>query len=717
MMYEISPSAQTLRPTQVEPADHYEGVSPHGASPIEPLDADIWSKVVELGAPWKYAPDSTAKHIALDPERPRFVKDDEIVSLDPQGVFGDLGKVGRVLNGEGRSDLGGEIPFVIGLALGTSKAPLNLQQEDGATEQRFPKVTIISQIAYADQNAKYHNVFGGEFSSYQQYLMPGHEESAAGAQPVRIVRLPLHEEQKISGISNLDKLEGASEGHNSFYRHLEEWARTAARVLYNEDRVPRYVRAEHGIGAYAMQFFLDELQQLGVPQGSVLAIGQVHASGESSAAVRIDQALRQGATGREAREAIHAIAHSENGFAWRMIAERASFRDLVVASSSLEASEMTSGWHRFPVQGLPMVDEASVRVLEPGIHPAFYHRASTAPSARMAPIESLMPLVEEKLQTIKSNFEDPDLNMVIVRGRWDPTGDRKGFLNAVRAFAEDKELRASTNLLLCVGDSRYAATQGLPLQDETQFPSRDAKGALTTMGHIRELLEKDPDLKKHVIAYPLTDHFEQAATLQLMGDANNGGTIRYVGGSFSPKEPHGLVLDETAGCGVAVVASRETGAAVRYQENRTIECFEPADPLSLARALKATFASGDALLPRQLELAQAISWDSRAQSFVDTYQAFTSNRASGDDALTPVVFDLNNPRDVESLVPMVEAYFLTSRYADKVFTDDYVRELLKLPESYPVGDEARAGAQELVLLELGIEKAYDTHIKIPRLTL
>lgn len=640
--------------------------------------------------------------------RPQIV-DNCMYVLEPQGAFGALEDIGSILGKGDRTDLGGQIVFEMCLALASARYPL------AAGVDTPNDIVVASQGVRPGGSLKHAEIFPASFVDGQQEVSMSNADKQAEVPPVRVLRIPLGTKAEAEQYANVDKLDLSSNDENIFYANLEDWSRNVAQAAIAEGKVPRFVRAGLGIGAYCAQFFLDELKKSGVDTDAIVVVGQVHSSGESSLTRGINEALEAidvgsgpdaELDGHQVYEVVRDwVFNVDNGRGIRMLAERAWARGITIASTEKERDGLLR-WHSRDVPGLPKLDPESVKVLEPGVHPAFYRRSARPEADRNTRIEALHDSIAEKLDAIEAKFSDPSKPLLVLRGRWIATEDRKGFASLVYALGHKQDdpnylnIRDQVNVLILASDAN-----GDPLTDFQSYPD-EIKGVPTVMKSIRNNF-KSAQLDGSLQFAGITDQMEQATLTQVMGERNESlGKIKYLGGSFAEEEPLGLIIGENASTGVVNISTAETGGAEVYSNSNAIETYGHGMHAELSEAIRKTLERGTALVEGQVEIASQQSWESRAKNFTEVTVA-ARDALKPDVGNSSILVDFNNRAETQKLLYHVMEYMLDEVYHNKIFTPGHTRSILGLNSNAVVDDNKITLAKTKLLNDLAQE--YKVH--------
>lgn len=637
------------------------------------------------------------------------LSEDLFVVLDPMGAFGPPADAAKILVSPGRTDLGGQITFELGHAIGIQNT--NIGDSTGGSQ--YLRVQLVTQQAREIPEGKYSAIFANDFSA-SNTKFGGVDDSPETPRPVEIIRYPLapHNPSDLEGIDHVDKNEVNKNGENVFFKYLKDWAQHAALQAVESGQVPRFIRTGHGVGAYCLPYYLQTLERLGVDTARITKVGQIHASGQASLELRINNALSSAQlSSEEVLQVINRKVHdAANGFAYRMVAERA-WADSTIIGSSTDEIDHFCGWHSFPCEGLPALSREQMHVLKPGIHPAFYFRPTVDAANIDTGVEQLLTsgFAEVAVEQIRSAFSDPDKPVLFLRGRWVEDSDRKGFVSAVTALGQSPELKEKINI--CI----FVASDSNALLDFERYPDNLSDGGRTiksTMGTMRDIIERY-DLAGKVVTTAITNQYQQAAILQHCGIENSQtGTIRYLGGSFAAHEPFGLILAETAICGVPVVSSNGTGAKEDFLAERKIHTFDADNVEQIASSICRTLEGGSDLIAGQVRIAELHAWMNKGQEFMQvTKNGLPAERQNTIPVQQPF-FDVTDPVAVERNLHFVEAYLVSKVYADQIFTPEFVNSVLKREKSSQVLPEDVEVAKERILSTMGVEFDEDRSVYV-----
>ncbi|MEI6728289.1 MAG: glycosyltransferase [bacterium] len=566
----------------------------------------------------QYGPDSTYPHIPRNENEPRIPKENRFVILNSQGVFGkDLGQVlganGSYTDVENNfstmfTSFGGQLVYVTGLAENLASKGMNVE--------------ISSQIV--PLNMPEGHILPDSFTGHQEFLF--------GNGIVRVNRLGLDNRNKGTssevGFENgkthpvhIDK-QAVKDGSNFYYPSLENWARKLARQHYNENNIPKNLNLPYADASYACQFYLNELEKMGVDVSQIVVVSTPHSLGW-------DKLLRRAQTIKDKYKndpeklkdaLIEEIDKPQDAWPIRIAAEYLFAENSIVNA----ASEQESLKKKYGISGDRIV------IIPPGSQPhMFYNRSQTPEKDRNPDIEALMDGVVAMDEKYNTRYEDVQKPQIVMRARFDQVGDRKGWAELVNAFVEEK-MYEKFNLKLVIQGSPNA------IIDFEKFPSQ-IDGKLTTMGKIREILKKDPKAEKSFVSCQFPSQQQLAAIEQHWGEKGD-----IIAAIPAHTEPFGLVVPEISNCGIPVVTGQNVGAAELFNEEgaQAIITFDPFDTKSLRDAVYETFERREELAKKQGGIAKKLTWPAVVGKMQQHYQSSDGNCYKG------IVVDANNPESV-----------------------------------------------------------------------
>ncbi|MBN2252933.1 MAG: glycosyltransferase [Kosmotogaceae bacterium] len=393
--------------------------------------------------------------------------------------------------------------------------------------------------------------FADEFDSY-----PGRNN-------LRIVRIPFGPE----GFLRKEQL----------WPYLSEFAKRIREFYHAERTLPNFVTTHYGDGGLtgAMLF-----KETGIPYSF---------TAHSLGAQKLDKLLQTGADRFQIER--------EFNFSFRIAAERISMKYSAInfVSTSMERFQQYS--HRLYRDFSDVGNDSRYSVVPPGVNTDIFTTSST----------ELDGIIERRFKEAVERFSDLSrlqLPMIIVASRLE---QKKNHIGVVRAFAKDRELNSTNNLVI--------VTRGLhdPYKEygSLQEPDRVVLGEIVDQISRNKLMDR-------VIFIDIENQLELAALYRI------GSKRRSVFALTSLYEPFGLAPIEAMACGLPTVATSSGGPAETLRENN-VEYGILVDPLEtedIARGIKRVLFGGsdfwEEISSRGIDrVTEKYTWKSAAEGYLN----------------------------------------------------------------------------------------------------
>lgn len=275
----------------------------------------------------------------------------------------------------------------------------------------------------------------------------------------------------------------------------------------------------------------------------------------------------------------------------RIVAERLTmkFANQIIVSTSQERMEQYS--HPYYEGAVDVENDNKFSVIPPGVNTDVFDGSYSEKTAEM--IENYL---ERDLDTAR--IEKP---AVICASRLD---QKKNHLNLVKAFAGDKNLQESSNLVITLRGIEN------PFEDYSSAAGEEKE----ILDQIMEVIEEN-NLKGKVSMFPLSSQKELAECYGYLAEKESVFSLT----SFY--EPFGLAPVEAMAAGLPAVVTKNGGQSEIMADDEFGILIDPEDPIDIAKGLKKIVGKSSVWKNYQLKAKERVeskyTWEQTAKRYLN----------------------------------------------------------------------------------------------------
>lgn len=275
----------------------------------------------------------------------------------------------------------------------------------------------------------------------------------------------------------------------------------------------------------------------------------------------------------------------------RIVAERLTmkFANQIIVSTSQERMEQYS--HPYYEGAVDVENDNKFSVIPPGVNTDVFDGSYSEKTAEM--IENYL---ERDLDTAR--IEKP---AVICASRLD---QKKNHLTLVKAFAGDKNLQESSNLVITLRGIEN------PFEDYSSAAGEEKE----ILDQIMEVIEEN-NLKGKVSMFPLSSQKELAECYGYLAERESVFSLT----SFY--EPFGLAPVEAMAAGLPAVVTKNGGQSEIMADDEFGILIDPEDPIDIAKGLKKIVGKSSVWKNYQLKAKERVeskyTWEQTAKRYLN----------------------------------------------------------------------------------------------------